>query len=84
MVSPLLRLNSIIFNFAAVKKKKKFHNFFRKLRFLETREKSKFVAPKISVHFLDLDELTLKIYTLLESDIVFHKINEKNVKNFVL
>ena len=38
---------------------------------------------KKSRHFLDIDELILKMYTGLGFEIVFHKLIEENWKNFV-
>jgi hypothetical protein len=51
--------------------------------FFETRGKSKLFELKISLHFAELDELILKMYTILGLEKVFYKIIEKNWKNSV-
>ncbi len=42
----------------------------------------KMFEPKKSQHFVDLDNLILKMYTFLRFQIVFHKIIEENFKKF--
>jgi hypothetical protein len=41
-----------------------------------------FFEPKKSHHFVDLNELILKIYTVLEFEILLHKIIEENWKQY--
>ena len=49
----------------------------KKFRFFKTREKLKIFEPSKSHHFVDLDELILKMYTVLRFEI-FHKMIEEN------
>jgi hypothetical protein len=46
----------------------------KKFRFFKTRGKLKIFEPSKSHHFVDLDELILKMYTVLGFEIVFCKI----------
>ena len=52
----------------------------KKIRFFKTREKLKIFEPSKSHHFVDLDELILKMYTVLRFQILFYKIIEENLK----
>ncbi len=85
-------LGSKVFNFPVVKKynKLKISWIIENLKifsiyydFFETRGKSKLFELKISLHFAELDELILKMYTILGLEKVFYKIIEKNWKNSV-
>ena len=53
---------------------------FSKLKILS--RKLKIFETKKSHHFLDLNEVILKIYTVWVFEIVFHKIIEENCKKF--
>ena len=48
--------------------------------FFETRGKLKITLLKILHHFVELDELMLKMHTVLRLEIVFHKFIEENWK----
>jgi len=48
------------------------------LNFFKTTGKLKIFQPEKSHHFVDPDALIFKIYTLSESETVFHKIIEEN------
>ena len=61
--------------------------FEKKLRnfdLFETSGKLKFFEPKLSHHFVNLDEWIFKMYTFGGFEILFHKITLKKWKNFVL
>ena len=68
--------------FPVVLKKLKFYIFFQKLRFFETRGKFEIFQLKISHHIVELNVLILKMYTVLELEIVSHKLMEENWKKF--
>jgi hypothetical protein len=54
----------------------------KKIDIFKTTGKIKIFEPKKSYHFVILDELILKIYTVLRFQIVHHKIIEENWKKF--
>ena len=56
------------------------YNFFQILRFFKTRGILKKCLLKISHYFVELDELILKMYTVLGFEIVFDKLIEENWK----
>jgi len=61
----------------------KFYSFFFKIYdFFVTRGKLNNFQLKKSHHFVEHDELILKMYTVLEFAAVFHKLIEENWKQF--
>ena len=72
------------FNFPVILKISIFYNFFFKnYDFFETTGKLKsFDDRMISHHFVKLNELIFKMFTVWGSEIVFDKIIEENCKKF--
>jgi len=62
------------------KKNRNFPIFFQNYDIFKATGKSKKFKPKKLHHFVDLDKLILKMYTVWGFDIAFHKIFEENWK----
>ena len=77
-----LRFKNLEFSFSS-KNIEILQLFFLNYDFFETRGKLRNFYFKISHHFVEFNELVLKMYTVLWFEVVFHKIIKENRKNFV-
>ncbi len=66
-----------------VRKYRNFEVFFSEIMIFLNKRKIKYLVLKISHYFVDLNDMTLKMYTVLGFEIVFHNTIEGNWENFV-